>query len=511
LRSTLGGRCVDLSEIQRKQERILATVAAMDAHAEVILGGQLPDDPSGGRTGKPDLLLCVADDPLVPPAYIPGDVKAHRTVKTVKNKSLRYSRPAAPAQAMTTPGLTEIVSDRLDDFIQLAHYARMLEASGYAPATGSRWGVIIGNDTMADLDPANVLVWHDLTEPLFQTFSRSKGKAKRSALERYDHEHGFRLQVARTAQARTGSAEDPEPLVLPVFQEECDSCPWHDYCLSELGEGVASVEITDGRLDVREWMALSRQGVHTTAELALVDLSEPAWETKYLPEVTHQPHALQRLRVATQRAQMICEGISLRRTTEGELDIPTADVEIDFDIEWDTDNRVYLWGALIRGAGEDGYHGFCSFEPMTDEAEVALAQRFLDWLRGHIANATSQGRTLAVFHYSFPEPAYLKKVLGEETVADVLPYLVDLLPLMRDNFLGAHGLSIKKVAPALGFEWRDDDPGGLQSQLWLELARTSDDHETAAQLQQRILDYNEDDVRATAAIRDGLRTSELGR
>jgi predicted RecB family nuclease len=251
--------------------------------------------------------------------------------------------------------------------------------------------------------------------------------------------------------------------------------------------------------------------VHTTAELSLVDIADRAWTSNYLPEVTHQPQALKRLGVAVQRAQMICDGITLRRTTEGQLEVPTADVEIDFDIEWDTDDRVYLWGALIRGAGKDGYIPFCSFEPMTEESELALAQKFLDWLRGHVADAATEKRTVAVFHYSFPEPAHLKKILGEEVVADVLPHFVDLLPLMRNNFLGVHGLSIKKVAPVFGFAWRDEDPGGLQSQLWLEQALSSDDHETAAQLRKRILDYNEDDVRATAAIRDGLRNSGLSR
>lgn len=377
---------------------------------------------------------------------------------------------------------------------------------------GPRWGVIIGNDNLPELnDSGRVLVWHDLTEPLFETFSRSNGKMKRSALERYDYAHGFRLLVARTAQTRTGSAEDPEPLALAVFQDECDSCSWHDFCLSGLGEGVASVDITAGRLDVREWLALSWQGVHTTAELALIDITDSVWASDYLPQVTHQLHALKRLGVAVQRARMICDGISLRRTTAGQLDIPSADVEIDFDIEWDTDDRVYLWGVSICGARSEPYRGFCSFAPMTEESERALAQELLDWLRGQIADAASKRRTLAVFHYSSPEPAYLKKILGEENVADVLPYFVDLRSLMRNNFLGAHGLGIKKVAPVFGFAWRDDDPGGLQSQIWVAQARSSHDHEAAARLHQRILDYNEDDVHATAALRDGLRDSELSR
>ena len=54
---------------------------------------------------------------------------------------------------------------------------------------------------------------------------------------------------------------------------------------------------------------------------------------------------------------MICAGETLRRTTHGPIDVPQADVEIDFDIEWDTSNHVYLWGALLRAPGRAAeYH-----------------------------------------------------------------------------------------------------------------------------------------------------------
>ena len=60
------------------------------------------------------------------------------------------------------------------------------------------------------------------------------------------------------------------------------------------------------------------------------------------------------------------------------------------------------------------------------------------------------------------------------------------------------------MAPAFGFDWRDEDPGGLQSQLWLIEARQTSVDETRDAGRARILTYNEDDVRATAAIRNGL-------
>ena len=133
-----------------------------------------------------------------------------------------------------------------------------------------------------------------------------------------------------------------------------------------------------------------------------------------------------------------------------------------------------------------------------------LATEFITWLRARIREAHERGQSVTVFHYADPEPSHLVAILGSDEVSDVLESFVDLFPIIRRNFFGVAGLGIKKVAPVFGFHWRDADPGGLQSQSWLEQARR--DLANSADLRARILDYNEDDVRATAAVRDGLRT-----
>jgi predicted RecB family nuclease len=188
--------------------------------------------------------------------------------------------------------------------------------------------------------------------------------------------------------------------------------------------------------------------------------------------------------------------------------VPSADVEIDFDIEWDVDDRVYLWGARVRRAGEGTYRPFVSWELLDESTEKELAGCFVAWLRETVVAANELGESVAVFHYSTPEPTYLKRVLGEAAVADLLLLFVDLLPLLRTNFMGVQGLGIKKVAPAFGFHWRDDDPGGLQSQGWLIEARSGPAESVRPAARQRLLRYNEDDVAATAAIRDGLRSTK---
>ena len=508
LRTTLSAdRWRDLSAVKGKQAAIDATLAAIDEGVELILGGWLPDDTVSGRTGRPDILLrCGAEAT----SYVPGDVKAHKTAHARKTGTLRYSTLADPFSVREATGLAPLAAERIDDYLQLAHYWRMLEACGRAHAETPARGFIIGSDDFPDLDPSgHVLVWYDLDTPLFATFSRRQGKAKRTALERYDFEFGIRHEIATVAASRTGAADDPDPVVQPIFTDECDYCPWYDYCLGVAGD-TASAHIKSGRLSIREWRALGQLGVSTLHELAALDTTDATFRDAYMPEVAHLgARAMDRLVAAVRRAGMVVRGEVLERQTEGPIDLPAADVEVDFDIE-DAEGRVYLWGALVRDGGADPvYVPTVSWGPPDEEAERRLAQRFLDWLRDLIARAGSQGRTVRVYHYSAHEISNLNRILGPEASRDLDGVFVDLLPVMQQHYFAVSGHGLKKVAPAFDFQWRDEEPSGLLSQLWY-LEAISEDEPAASAARTRILAYNEDDVRATAAIRDGLRAPGSG-
>ena len=61
--------------------------------------------------------------------------------------------------------------------------------------------------------------------------------------------------------------------------------------------------------------------------------------------------------------------------------------------------------------------------------------------------------------------------------------------------------SIKTLARYLGFAWRDTHPSGAASIEWFD--RWCREHNPS--VKQRILDYNEDDCRATRVLLDGIR------
>ena len=332
-----------------KAGAIAITVEALRTGASLILGGWLPDDLKGGRTGRPDVLVRAGQ------GYLPVDVKNHHTLKTSKSKGAVISPLTSPEQWMEIPGWTAATTQRYEDGLQLAHYTRMLEAIGCHSGPGQRWGAILGTSRIpssAGQDPQWVFVWHDLDEPLGFTYSRSRGKVRRSLLERYDHEHSFRVKVAENATRIIGRDGDPRPLVEPVGQYECRRCPYEQLCAQQIRADDPSAAISVGGLGTREWLALRRLGISTTTALSALDPDDPGFFDNYFAEVSNlsRTDALARLRGAIIRAEMICNGIEITRTEVGPATVPVADLEIDLDIEWDIDNRVYLWGARVRGA-----------------------------------------------------------------------------------------------------------------------------------------------------------------
>ncbi len=482
----------------RKVEAIATTLAAMESGAPLVLGGWLPDDPLGGRTGKPDILIKVDG------GYLPADVKNHKTLKTAKAITKRVSSLAHPDLWSDMPGLTAS-PHYYEDGLQLAHYTRMLQSCGFHPGQDQLIGAILGTSelTLSGADPELVFVWHDLAEPVRYTFSRSRGRVLRSLLERYDHEHAFRVKVAATAVQIAGSANDPEPLVVAIGQSECADCPYRDWCAEKMGPDDPSAAITRGRLDTREWQALRGKGITTTEVLAELNPDAPEFFEDYYREVTHQSRALalKRLRGAVRQAQMICAGIYFEPIADTPIEVPAADVEIDFDIEWDTPGRIYQWGLRIRHGQDDStarYEPVVSFEPLDEAAEIALAEQAAAVIARLRTAAEEAGRTIAIYHWSSVEITMTRKF---DCVAAALDGIaVDLHAWLTRTFHIRGDASIKSVAPRFGFNWGVDDPGGRLSMQKIETARSGD-----TEARQWCLDYNESDVAAQAAIRDGLR------
>jgi predicted RecB family nuclease len=298
---------------------------------------------------------------------------------------------------------------------------------------------------------------------------------------------------------------------MPIRVRECDRCVWWQTCLPKLGDDDLSLRIAKSPLDVREIAVLRRLGVSTLTDLASVELDTllPA----YIPEVAHRPGGEERLRIAAHRAKLMVSGVELERVDDAPIDVPRADIEIDFDIETSADDHVYLWGFLVKDTRTDGepqYVAFSDFSELTDSAERRLADEALTWLRDLVETS---GATVRVFHYSRYEVLRIQRLadaFGRDPFAWASRFadaaFFDLFEVVRRHFFGTYGLGLKQVAHSgSGFSWRDDNPGGLNSQSWFADAVHAETEDVRAELTQRVLDYNEDDVRATYALRRWLR------
>lgn len=511
------GRVIDLrlADELPAQVQAGATAEAVDSGADLIIGGLLPRDLEQHRSGRPDVLIRGADRADGRPGYHVLEIKMHKiterkrpTARPRPNSSLLLSRLDAP-----TPESADEVAghgfrlSRESDLIQLAHYQRMLGDLGW-DAPGVPYAGLIGTDDWAD-EP--LITWMDLAEPLLRTFSRStsEGWTARSALQRYDHEHAFRVDVALAA-AQQGRPGAPQRLVQPIVTDECSRCPWWDHCRAQLPDDDVSLRVGKGALDVREIATLRSGGISTIDQLAEVDLDRLLeW---YLPEVTHRAGAEERLRRAAHRSQLIMSGTEFERISSGPIAVPSAEMEIDFDIETTAEGAIYLWGFRIhQGTSTDGrYVPFVTFTDPDPDTELELAVQALTWLR----QQSEAGRSLRIYHYSGYEVSALRRLADSHPEQEIFGWALDfaddhfcdLLPLVKQNFFGVNGVGLKAVASgAAGFQWRDDDAGGLNSTRWFIDAAHAETAEQRQLAQERVLNYNEDDVIATAQVRAWLR------
>lgn len=237
----------------------------------------------------------------------------------------------------------------------------------------------------------------------------------------------------------------------------------------------------------------------------------------------HLPTVIDQARAATADRPFLARGL-LRP------DVPRADIEVDVDME-NVESGVYLWGTLVSGGTDHlhrlglqpGYRGFWDMSVMSPVPQTAVFSRFWAWLMNIRTDCAAQGLTFRAYCYTSAEHQKMTQILAaaEPLTPEPLPtreevddfigssQWVDVYEVVKSSLVVGHGLGLKRIAPLAGFRWRDDDAGGLQSMAWHQEAMENPDPAERASNRARLLTYNEDDVRATLAVRDWLTTASL--
>ena len=218
------------------------------------------------------------------------------------------------------------------------------------------------------------------------------------------------------------------------------------------------------------------------------------------------------------RALVMKPNSALLRRGLVRLDVPAFDREYDIDMESEVGGQAYLWG-VYRASTDEATHDACwDADPELAGARVFLAiWERLNELRAAAATAGDSigfycwhdlaeraalqtGALAAARRLGFREaPALVEAFLDE------VP-LVDLCAIAQRDLVTGRSKGLKTIAPLAGFAWRDAEPSGEASMAWH--AHAVDDRRSTDEQQwwrQRLIDYNEDDVRAEAAVREWMR------
>jgi predicted RecB family nuclease len=460
-----------------------ATAAAMAAGARFIWNAQLPRDPVGGRRGRIDLLVRTDD------GYLPVLVVRHKVTDPGAGARTSPLSDPTPTGSRTDPLRKARPQPR--DQLRLVHIRQLLRASGRA-ASGRAVGGVIGLD-------ADTVLWHDLEAPSWP--------GGRTALAEYEARFADRLAIADAA--RSGAT----PLALPSRIMDCRSCPWWPTCAADL-TAARDVSLV---LRGEDAVALRHAGVRTVDELAALSPADgPPVPLVGIPFTDA---------VALARA-WLADLTVVRRVRD--VSAPRADIEVDVDMESFGDSGAYLWGCLLSGARvadiefPPGYRAFVTWQRLPTPDEGRSFGEFWQWLVDVRAQAATRGLTFRAYCYNeLAENRWLlasaDRFAGIRGVPDrrsVESFIsadgwVDLFRIVSDSFLCAHGKGLKTIAPMAGFHWHDPEAGGENSMRWYRDAVGFDGAPADLSQRRRLLTYNEDDVRATKALREWMSSAAM--
>ncbi len=281
----------------------------------------------------------------------------------------------------------------------------------------------------------------------------------------------------------------------------CKNCVWYTACLKSL-EATNDLTLVPflGR-SMREALSKSIASIQELAEINPEGFLAEKGKKTVFPGIG--PDTLRKMQA---RAKLLTtkDGAPYLRAP---VSLPVSSRELFFDIEVDPMRDIcYLHGFVERVGGNNDTEKFIAFfadDPTAEAEEHAFAQA---WAYMQASNPC------AIYYYSKYERTIYRKLrtkyphVCSEADLEALFDPVHAVDLYYDVVLKAtewptRDFSIKTLAKYLGFNWRDSHPSGAASIEWFDRWVTT--HDPA--IRQRILDYNEDDCRATRVLLDGIR------
>ncbi|MDP2684803.1 MAG: TM0106 family RecB-like putative nuclease [bacterium] len=428
------------------EERFKKTLEAMKNNEPLIYQGVLIAD---NLRGIPDLLRRMPDG-----SYMPIDIKSGMGIEGVDEESGDEGKP------------------KKHYAVQLALYSDCLQRLGFE---NKREGIIYdidGNEVLYNLDAAQGV------------------KNKVTFWELYE-------QVKNNTSLLLENKAKNEPAYAGI----CKLCPWYDSCKKWV---IDSDDLSGMFYMGRSWRDIINQdlGITKIEEVLKLDIDDLV-EQKKKDKSFLKNLGKSRLENMMSRAKVIKN--TKKPVAYNKIEFPKVAFELFFDIEDDpTQEFVYLHGVYERSSKGERFLDFTARE-LTHEAEKKAWSDFWKYIKSLPKDDYS------VYYYSHHEKTTYKKmqkkypdVVTPEEVVNFFdnPNVIDLYldVVLKNTDWPLPSYSIKALAVYLGFKWRDETPSGALSIQWFNDYMEKKDEK----IMQRILEYNEDDCKATMVLKDGL-------
>jgi predicted RecB family nuclease len=296
----------------------------------------------------------------------------------------------------------------------------------------------------------------------------------------------------------------------PVGWSKCLGCGFTDRCWSkaEKNSDVALVYCVDQSLA----RTLHSQGIRSRSDLLA------KFDAASLSELK-RPHGdrAQRVGKVAERILLFAEAMEKKQEKVFAVPaIPRRDNYVMFDLEGMPPylgelDKIYLWGTQVYGKKPSEFIFSSSGFGADGDRE--------GWL-SFLANAKQIFETygdIPFVHWAPYEQTYLHRYVErfgdtEHIAARMEANLLDLLTVARDSVvLPLPSFSLKVVEDYVGFERKEAEYGGAWAMAtFIEATETSDERKRK-ELMDKIIAYNKEDLEATWAVFEWLRTRTVGR
>ena len=350
----------------------------------------------------------------------------------------------------------------------------------------------------------------------------------------------YERQTRRLLEGAIG--EDPTPEVYPEPVEHCAICRWRDTCRDR--------RRTDDDLSLVAGMPTGQRralkGAGTSTRRGFAGLADLPRLERVSPDALERAQLQARLQVASDDGVIRYELLDPERDADGAL-VPNrgllalpepAEGDLFFDIEgaryYSEDSREfglqYLFGVVDTAeVDEAGLPRYTQIWAYDRQGEKRAFEKLIDF----ITERRARHPALHVYHYNHYEPTsvdHLTELHGtrqeavgalmgrfatrEDEVDDLfrLGVFVDLYRVVRQGVrAGVESYSIKRLEPLCGYDRRVDLAEATGSLIAFEAALEDGTAAGDGERRRVVAGYNEDDCRATLALRDWLeeRRAEL--